>query len=432
LSRELAEFLNGKNILLVGFGREGRSSLRYIRGILPRARLTVADKNPVQIDDPDVELISGENYLDRVNEFDMIIKSPGVSFRDVHVAPHVTVTCQTDLFLRFAPCVKVGITGTKGKTTTSTLIYGILCAAGVPACLIGNMGLPVLDAMDGCAGQVAVIELSSHQLEFTRSSPHVAVLTNLYEEHLDHYNGFQGYAAAKFNIAAHQTERDFFILNSDQNLGEVYDFGAVRAQKIPVSASDGERSDFLRTLAAANGKLLGEHNRHNIFFAAAAAKCLGVAEDKILRGIENFGGIEHRMELVGTFGGIRFYNDCIATIPRAVMSAVDALADVDTLIFGGMDRGLDYSGFCADLEKSSVRNLIGLPETGHAICESLKASGTKKNLIQAKDMEDAVKAAFKLTEKGKICLLSPAAASYNYYRDFDAKGKHFKQLIIEN
>jgi len=429
LSQTLIEFLKDKNILLVGFGREGRSTLNYIRRYMPDARLTIADKNPVETDDPNIRLITGAGYLDGVNGFDLIIKSPGVSFRGVGLDPGVTVTCQTDLFLRFAPCVKAGVTGTKGKTTTSTLIYGILQAAEMPSCLIGNMGLPVLDAMDGCEGQVAVIELSSHQLEFTRCSPHVAVFTNLYEEHLDHYDGFRGYANAKWNIAAHQSERDFFIYNRDQDLSGIYDFGGALAQKIPVSTMDGEKSDFLRTLAGANPKLIGEHNRYDVFYAAAAAKCLGVTEDKILQGVKNFGGIEHRMEFAGTFSGIKFYNDCIATIPKAVICAVEALNDVDTLIFGGMDRGLDYADFCESLENSSVRNLIGLPETGHAICSGLETGGSAKNLIKAKDMRDAVNAAFELTEKGKSCLLSPAAASYNDYRDFDEKGNHYKQLV---
>ena len=182
--------------------------------------------------------------------------------------------------------------------------------------------------------------------------------------------------------------------------------------------------------AVNNEHLLGEHNRQDILFAFEAAKHFGVDTAAAERAVEKFSGIEHRMEKVGTFRGITFYNDCIATIPHAVECAVEALKNVDTLIFGGMDRGLDYSEFENYLKKSNIKNLIGTPETGHKICDKIEGA-PQKTVYKAANLDEAVKKAYEVTAKGKICLLSPAASSYNCYKNFEEKGKHYKKLVRE-
>ena len=175
----IVDYLKDKSVLLVGFGREGQSSYQYIRSHLPEKKLAIADKNALSIDDPLVTLICGDNYLDTVNQYDVVLKSPGISFKTVEIEPGTEVTCQVDLFLRFAPCRKVGVTGSKGKTTTSTLTYEMLKAANKDCRLIGNIGVPVFSSLEGLTKDtIAVIEMSSHQLEFTHTSPEVAVLTN--------------------------------------------------------------------------------------------------------------------------------------------------------------------------------------------------------------------------------------------------------------
>ncbi len=426
MSKALIEYLQNKRILILGMGREGRSTLNFLKTHIPDAELAVADRVDPKIDG--VKSFFGENYLDAMKDYDLVMKSPGIPFCDVAIPDNTVITCQTELFMRFAPCRKIGITGTKGKTTTSTLIYNVLQAAGVDSCLIGNIGVPVLDVFDDCEGKTAVIELSCHQLEFMKTSPHIAVFTNLYEEHLDHYNGFEGYANAKLNITAHQGEDDFLIYGDVDGLREYLFDKDIKAKKIPIALDESDRSEFLKRLSECNERLVGRHNAQNTFFAATVAQCLGIDEESVLKGIMNFGGIDHRMEPVGVFGGIKFVNDSIATAPKVVMYAVEALKNVDTLIFGGMDRGLDYSEFVVDLENSNVRNLIGLPQTGHSICDSMSGK-TAKNLYKAADMEDAVKTAFAVTEKGRTCLFSPAAASYNAYKNFEEKGNHYKELI---
>ena len=255
------------------------------------------------------------------------------------------------------------------------------------------------------------------------------MLTNIYEEHLDHYDGgFAGYVSAKLNIVRHQTENDCFIYNGEQDLNEYIDMSDVKSRKIPVKSLSDE--EFLNNLTKGNPHLKGRHNLHDVLFAANAVRCLGVSDEAIKRAVDNFQGIEHRMEFVGSFDGVDYYNDCIATIPKAVLSAVEAL-DVGSLIIGGLDRGLDYTEFAKALAESSIDNLICLPDTGYTIGRLVDSLGAKTRIIYAKDMEDAVRQAKLYTPKGKACLLSPAAASYNLYKGFEEKGRHYKKLVME-
>lgn len=374
--------------------------------------------------DENVKVICGESYLDEVNRHELVMKSPGISFKDVTVGENTIVSDETDIFLMNAPCKTIGITGSKGKTTTSTLTYLMLKQAGFDTRLIGNIGVPVIECLDELTEKsVPVIEMSSHQLEFCRHSPTVAVLTNIYEEHLDHYkDGFRGYVNAKMNITTHQNALDYFIYNATQGYKGLFDIVSTDAISI------GIKSDDELQFKADNPHLIGEHLRQDILFAACVARIFNIDNQTIEKALENFHGIEHRMENIGVFKDIIFYNDVIATIPHAVECAINALETVDTLIFGGMDRGLDYSEFEEFLENSEISNLIGLKNTGFKILDNLK-NDKHKNLIKAENLEQAVKFAFELTKKGKICLLSPAASSYNEYKNFEEKGKAFKALV---
>ncbi|NCC87298.1 MAG: UDP-N-acetylmuramoyl-L-alanine--D-glutamate ligase [Clostridia bacterium] len=421
------KYFENKRVLILGFGREGRSTYNYIRKYLPNLPLAIADQNHINVDDENTVCICGDDYLAAINDYEIVMKSPGVSVRDVHIDDSVDVTCQMELFLKFAPCKKIGITGTKGKTTTSTLTYMMLKAAEVDTCIIGNIGVPVFEMIDSAEGLVAVIEMSSHQLEFVKTSPDVAIITNLYPEHLDHYHGFEGYVNAKLNIIRNQKAEDIFIANADQDIKEFTDM-TIKAKQIGVSVNADEENEFLGKLAKLNSHLKGRHNAQDIFFAAAAASIFGASNAAIEKGVAQFYGIPHRMELVGKFKGIKFYNDCIATIPTAVMLAVDALEDVDTLIIGGMDRGIDYSSFITNLVESRISNIICLPETGYKIGKELEKFN-KNKVFYADDMDTAVEISFKKTGEGKSCLLSPAASSYNRYKDFEEKGNHFKELV---
>lgn len=301
----------------------------------------------------------------------------------------------------------------------------MLKAAGFDARLIGNIGVPVFETLESLTEDtVAVIEMSSHQLEFTSCSPQIAILTNVYEEHLDHYKGgFEGYVNAKLNIMRYQNEDCSFIYNATQGVSEYIDLASVKTHAIGVKADDS------LPFEVTNEHLLGEHNRQDVLFAYNAAKIFGADDSACKKGEENFSGIEHRMEKVATNKGITFYNDCIATIPHAVECAISALKKVDTLIIGGKDRGIDYSDFVEYLNKCEVRNIIGTPETGHKIIDEMQKAGTCKQTVKAADLEAAVKKAYEITSIDKICLLSPAASSYNVYKNFEEKGRHYKELV---
>ncbi len=432
---QIIEYIKNKKILILGFGREGKSTYNYIRKYLPEKELFIGDKNKIEIDDGNTKVIFGDDYLKCLGDFDIVFKSPGIAFLDDNMYPETTeITCQTDMFLRFCKPAVVGITGSKGKTTTSTLIYEMLRAGGVNTCLIGNIGVPVFEKADEGEDLVCVIEMSSHQLEFTTASPEVAVIVNIYQEHLDHYKtGYEGYVNSKLNIGRYQKPGDVFIYNPEQDLTGVVDWGNVIVGEngCPVTFSDAQNDEFVNELWQSTEHLKGEHNRQDIAYALAAARVFGVSDDAVRQAIKGFGGIEHRMEYVGVINGVTYYNDSIATIPTAVMGAVKAIGNVDTLLFGGLDRGIDYKAFVEFLNSSDINNLVGLPETGHNIIEELKSMGCTKNLVCARDMADGVFFCNKFTANGKSCLFSPAAASYNYYKNFEEKGRHFKALLKE-
>ncbi|MCL2022952.1 MAG: Mur ligase family protein [Oscillospiraceae bacterium] len=409
------DFFEGRRILILGFGREGRSSLRFLRNIFPREQIGIADKNLIEHPDQHCVLHCGEDYLDALGEYDIVVKSPGISFAGVEIPQNVQITCQTEIFLRFCPCKTVGITGTKGKTTTSTLIYEFLRESGINTVLAGNMGLPVLDEWRE-DDSVFVLEMSSHQLEFTRASPHIAVWTNLYPEHLDHYaTGFEGYVKAKLNILRYQKKEDFYVFYPPQ---EALARLEPAAQPCPVALPERH---------PASARLRGKHNLVDFALAAKAAELLGATQTAIARVGKSFRGVPHRLEPIATVDGVTFVDDTIATIPAAALSAIDTLENCKTLIFGGQDRGIDYGDFAKALAQSDLRTLIAMPDTG----EKIIALGDfhNKTVIFAEDMPRAVAAAFAHTRAGETCLLSPAAPSYNAYRDFEAKAKDFRRCI---
>lgn len=428
----LIKYFENKSILILGFGKEGQSTYNFLRRFYPKKQLAIADKRELDLSDENIIYHTGEKYLDSINEYDIVMQSPGISLRDVNINQNTEITGQMDLFLRFAECTKIGITGTKGKTTTTTLVYNIVKASGKKCALLGNIGIPVFESLDETDNLIAVIEMSCHQLEFAKKSPDISIMTNIYPEHLDHYNGFEGYVSAKLNIVNHQNDNNYFIYNSDQNeLINLLDFKNIKSNLIPVSRFDCENDIFLKKLTTLNNNLKGFHTHQDIFFAVQVARCLDIDNDSIEKGILSFEPIAHRMENVGTWKDVTFYNDSIATIPHAVMCAINALEKVDTLIFGGMDRGIDYTDFITDLNNSKINNLIGLPETGEKIIRELQKINCTKNLIIVDTMDEAIENAYKFTEKGKICLFSPAASSYNRYKNFEEKGNHFKTLAKE-
>ena len=447
--------LANKRILLLGFGREGQSTFSLIHKILPQQSLYIADadesimENPLVIGNPDVFFKTGPDYLKGIDAFDLIIKSPGISLKDIdYPVDRAKITSQTDLFLEVYSKQVIGITGTKGKSTTSTLLHSILRRAGKDAILLGNIGRPAFNSIEDIHPDTLIVyEMSSHQLEYISVAPHISVLLNLFQEHLDAYSSFRDYQLAKMNILRYQNEEDFFIYNADDSIisGLVNEFH-VRRNYQPFSfeneLADGSfirngvimYSDdcFSQPVLDLNRKrkLKGDHNVKNIMAVINACKILGIENEIIQEGIAGFTGLEHRMEYAGLYQGIHFYNDSIATIPEAAIEAVKALETVDTLILGGFDRGIDYSGLAQYLSASTVRNFIFTGEAGKRIMDLLEPVKKKDHrLFLVQKFDDFLDLALKHTLPGAICLLSPAAASYDEFQNFEMRGSRFKGLL---
>ena len=426
MKEQILDYLRNKSILILGFGREGRSSLDFIRKNLPEAQVAIADQAEI-VDDvvKNTTIITGNNYLEACNDFDVILKAPGVIIKD-KLAPEVKakITSQTDLFMRAYRDQIIGVTGTKGKSTTSSLIYHVLHESGINSALVGNIGKPCFDIIDDITPDMTIVfELSAHQLEFIQASPHIAVLLNIYEEHFDHYTTPDDYYAAKKNIFKFQNENDLFIYGDIFQHATEDDVKNARATKINILDTTIISREKIQT------KLLGEHNQTNIQVAAAIAHKYGVSDEQFLRAVASFQPLPHRLEYVGTYHDIKFYNDSIATAQEAVINAIKTIDDTDTIILGGMDRGLDYHPLVDFIRNSNITNVILLPATNNRFQQIFDEAEYHQKLIHAKDMREAIEQAYALTTPGKSCLLSPAAASYGFYKNFEERGDDYKSLI---
>ena len=414
--------LRGKRILILGFGREGKSSLAFIKKFMPHAVVGVADKNAEALKNlgSDVAVYSGDNYFDAINNYDIVLKTPGISLKDKDVDLS-KITSQTDLFLEEFHKQIIGVTGTKGKSTTSTLIYHLLKESGKDAILAGNIGIPIFDVIEQIDNKsIIVFELSAHQLQFIHRSPHIGILLNVFEEHLDHFGTFNAYRDAKLNIIRKMGDGDWAVTNdefcyeADQMMVhslnyQYYDFG-VNWDEIP---------------------LKGNHNRLNVKAALCAIYAFGIPVDEVLPHLYTFKPLEHRQELVGTFGGVTFYNDSISTIPQAAIAAMQTIKNVTFLLLGGFDREIDYTPLIDYLTKHPVQHILYTGKAGNRIFDMLQKAGYQGDIKNFKDLNEAFEIIKSLSKSGDVCLLSPAAASYDQYRNFEERGRLFKKLATD-
>lgn len=413
--------LRSKRILIAGYGREGRSTHAFLQQYLPGQEATVAEND---------EAI--RTLLQR-DEYDWVVKSPGIPMRVFEgLCPRSVITSQTDLFLSAFASQTIGVTATKGKSTTAALLTHVLHQAGRKVVMAGNMGIPLLDILPQITDDTVVVaELSCHQLESIHRAPHIALLLNLYEEHLDHYKDYRDYQNAKLQIFLRQLPGDVAVYCADHELLN-------------------ERVSELRTQIPSQLKgyhvpqhpewqtsfpLEGSHNLGNAEAVRVALSSLDITDEQFVGALPSFHGLSHRMERVGTFRGITFYNDSISTIPAAAIAAVEALREVDTLILGGFDRGIDYSQLTRYLDApeglgSRVRNLVLVGQSGQRILQLLDLSSLRNILIE-NDYRAIVEWCYQHTAPGRICLLSPAAASYDAFKNFEHRGDYFKQLVKE-
>lgn len=421
----IRDFKN-KKIVILGFGREGRDTLCFLQKLFPKKIIGIADQTLPVFDGSQQRVVwhLGKDYLKALKRYEVIVKSPGVPWRIITpflVERHI-VTSQTEIFFNECPGTIVGITGTKGKSTTSALIYEVLRAGGFKANLIGNIEKPVLHFLETAHPKdIFVYELSSFQLTNLSVSPHIAVLLNIYPEHIDYYGGnFKAYTKAKANVTVHQTAEDFLIFNSEDPLVSKIAKDS-KAQKLP----------YVRVLSVTSNRWVASTEPARII-----GELFGIAKKNIEKALTSFQPLAHRLEKVGEFNRIIFYNDSLATIPEATIEALNTLGPaVHTLVAGGHDRGISFEKLGQRLQRSSVKTLVLFPNTGQKILQSLVARpGLLIRFV--KDMKEAVSLCYAHTPKGKICLLSPASASFNMFKDYKERGKQFrywvKKLAHEN
>ncbi|MFH1841562.1 MAG: UDP-N-acetylmuramoyl-L-alanine--D-glutamate ligase [Candidatus Nealsonbacteria bacterium] len=401
--------LKNKKILILGFGREGQDTFLFLRKLFPEKVIGIADRQKLKIKRNKVKCHFGKNYLKEIKDYEVIFKAPGIPWKILPKSSFLKITSQTELFFDNYPGIIIGVTGTKGKSTTASMIYQVLKKGEIKAYLAGNIGKPVLGFLSNAKkDDVLVYELSSHQLCGLKKSPHIAVFLNVYPEHLDYYKSFKEYALAKSNIVKYQTKKDSLLYNvKDKIVKKIAEKS--KAKKIPIQ---------------------GKYFELNKDAARKVGKIFKIKKAVIQQALKEFKFLPHRLEFLGSFSGIEFYNDSLSTIPEAVIEALDFLGDkVQTLIVGGFDRGLSFKKLGERIDRNKIDNLVLFPATGKKILKEAKNYKGKHFFV--KNMKEAVKIAFLQTKKGKICLLSPASPSFGLFKDYEERGNLFKKFVKE-
>lgn len=385
-----------KNVLIWGYGVEGKSTERFLKQFCKPSK---------------VEIFEGKREELPLDEYDYIIKSPGIPGD----YPDEKFTSQTELFLEEFRNQTVGITGTKGKSTTTSMMYNVLSnLLDRKVVLVGNIGIPCLDYYEEMLDDaVAVMEMSCHQLNTVRVSPNVAFFLNLYEEHLDYYKTFDKYTAAKMNITKFQIPGDRVFVGSD-----VPSFDT-RALEYRIPPFEEKKFDL---------KILGQHNQWNAeFVRMACVRAFKLDERDVIAEIEKFTGLPHRLEFIGNKDGIDYYDDSISTIPLACINACKSIPNIKIAIIGGMDRGIGYEDLVEFIKKERDIFFLCAYATGKRIFEE---AGHPFNCVVVEDIDEALKTVNKFAEEGDAVVLSPAAASYGYFKNFAERGDYYKKQIF--
>ncbi|MCF7845109.1 MAG: UDP-N-acetylmuramoyl-L-alanine--D-glutamate ligase, partial [Kiritimatiellales bacterium] len=433
--------LKGKNICILGYGREGHAMLNALRGL--DVDVIIADKNS-EFRIQNSELINyncklGPDYLNNIEEFDVIIKSPGIppckELEDIKEK----VTSSTQIFLDSIASTGakvIGVTGSKGKSTTASLIYEILKAADKDVHLIGNIGEPAISHLaDSKEGTIFVMEMSSYQLMDLTVSPHIAVITSFFPEHLDYHGSKENYLEAKKHITQFQTEDDSVFFNGDSpESKEIAEES--KGKLVPVYAKDS-------VVSLDQINLIGEHNLSNVTLAYMTAKNLNITEEIIINTIKSFKGLPHRLQSLGIHNGIEWIDDSISTTPETTIVALDALDNVTTLILGGQDRGNDFSGLGRRIASSKIQNIILIGESAPRIKKAIEETNAEVTFSEVNNMKEAVEHAKQQTPSPSpspnpnptpnpqppIVLLSPASPSYDMFKNFEERGDAFRKCI---
>lgn len=389
-----------KKIAVLGLGVDTQDVIPWLEK--QRAEITILDES------------KGDKF-ENLDKYDLLVRSPGVyRYRDELLKTKTEITSKTKLFFDNCPAKIIGVTGTKGKGTTATLIYEILKAVKKDVYLGGNIGEGIFDKLDQLDEFAWVIlELSSFQLIDLHKSPHIAVVLMTTSEHLNWHKNVGEYIDAKKNIVAYQKPSDFAVVNKDySNSREIGK--AVTGKIIWVSKRNG---NFVT-------KLRGEHNQENIAAAVAVAKIIGVPYEKV---VKNFRGLEHRLEEVKTIKGVTFYNDSFSTTPETAIAAIKSFTEPEIVILGGSSKNSNFTELGKVISKAkNIKKVILIGTEGSRIKEKIKNASI---LEGANNMAEIVKMAYNNAESGDVVLLSPACASFDMFKSYKDRGNQFKEEV---
>ena len=410
-----------KSMLIYGYGTEGQASQKFLQQRFKKADIEV-------FDDAQPEISTTRD----LSEFDVIVVSPGISRERFSVQLHDKLTSQVEIFFHNLTEIQrqkiIGVTGTKGKSTTTKLISEVLANAGKKVLIGGNFGVPVLSFYDTLnAYDFAVLELSSYQLEFLDISPHVAIFTNFYNDHMDRHYTVEAYFEAKSHIFSRQIEGDITIVSTNHE-----SFLPPFSQTI-VQWSLPSKLILAKSLSAEyfpqSSTFRAPHLLQNLGLVQALCVELEIPESILKKTTMAFAGLEHRLEYVDTKFGIAFINDANATTPDASVAAMQFVGDkLGSVIVGGLDRGYDFSQM---VDAIIAKNcwVIVLKSTAGDKVMSLLAEKKYAKIQLVYTMPEIVRTGFEVTPRGKTCLLSMGSPSYGYFKNFEEKGTLFKQLI---
>ncbi|MFM2232907.1 MAG: UDP-N-acetylmuramoyl-L-alanine--D-glutamate ligase [Bacteroidota bacterium] len=396
-----------------------------------------------------IDFECGGHSIDKILSADEVMKSPGIPNSNAVVAQikakNIPIISEMELAYRHKEESRIiGITGSNGKTTTTSLIYQICKSGGIDCAIVGNIGNSIARQIAVDPKPLYVVEISSFQLDDIISfRPDVAVLTNITEDHLDRYDhDFEKYIAAKFNIVKNQTEQDFFIYNADDAVTVKYlDQYPFNSKPLPISMQkELPKGAFIKegqmnvkhgdgfAMSIFDFALKGKHNQYNTMAAAVASSVVGIRKDRIRDAVTSFESLEHRMEKVATVKGIDFINDSKATNVNSAWFALESMDKPVTLILGGVDKGNDYD-LIKEMVAEKVKAIVCLGIDNEKIHEAFE--GIVSTIIDTTSASEAVKAAYEVSEKGDVVLLSPACASFDLFKNYEDRGDQFKKAVME-
>ena len=393
---------------------------------------------------------SGTHDVERILEADEVMKSPGIPEKSALVkqirAKGIPVISEIEFGYRYKGASKIiAITGSNGKTTTTSLLYHICKVAGQDAAIVGNIGFSFARQIAQDPKALYVIEVSSFQLDDIHSfRPDIAILLNITEDHLDRYNyQFENYIKSKFRIIENQTEQDCFIYCIDDEVVVKHlELLTTHTNLLPFSMKQElKKGGYIKneqmmlkiqeervTMSIYDFALKGKHNAYNTMAASIAASTLGIRKEKIREAVSNFHSLEHRMEFVATVKGVDFINDSKATNVNSTWYALESMQKPTILILGGVDKGNDYA-LVADLVKDKVKAIVCMGTDNAKLIEYFKDKVAQ--IIEVDSAKKAVNASFKLAEKGDVVLLSPACASFDLFKNYEDRGHQFKESVKE-